>query len=561
MSGSLLHERVTRQAELRPHAVALVMGERSTTYGELERRSNQLARLLRAAGCRPGDRVGLLLPKSVEAITGILAALKAGCVYVPMDPTFPAARLEITIRSCEPRCILAIDSPSVDQVLADDRIRKGTRVGWMESGHGDGTEADFCWDDLDGVPAEAADGGPRSTEVAHILFTSGSTGVPKGVMITHANVIHFIEWATRYFGTGPSDRISGHPPLIFDLSTFDIFGTLSSGAALYLVPPEMSLLPHKLADFIRGSELTQWFSVPSLLNYMARFDVVKQGDFPALRRLLWCGEAFPTPALIYWMKRLPHVSFTNLYGPTETTIASSHYRVPSCPRDEKVMIPIGSACEGEELLVLNERLEPVGPGEIGEVCIGGVGLSPGYWRDPQKTRAVFVQKPGTGERIYRTGDLASIGPDGLVYLHGRADSQVKSRGYRIELGEIERVLHAIEGLRESAVVAVEMDSGAGVAISCAYVPSPGADVSPRILRRRISEVLPHYMVPVQWLCLEALPQNASGKIDRPKLREQFRAAAAGPPPSSRVVPSGDVQIRRRGRPTDGEATGLRARPR
>jgi amino acid adenylation domain-containing protein len=560
MTGSLLHERVSHQAELRPHAVALVMGERSMTYGELERRSNQLARLLQATGCRPGDRVGLLLPKSVEAITGILAALKAGCIYVPMDPTFPAVRLESIMRSCKPRCILAIDSPGVNQVLADDRVRNGTRVGWMESGHGGG-ETEFGWDDLDGVPATAPDGRQRSTDLAHILFTSGSTGAPKGVMITHSNVIHFIEWATRYFGTGPSDRISGHPPLIFDLSTFDIFGTLSSGAALHLVPPEMSLLPHKLADFIRGSELTQWFSVPSLLNYMARFDVVRQGDFPALRRLLWCGEAFPTPALMYWMKRLPHVSFTNLYGPTETTIASSFYRVPSCPEDERVMIPVGTACEGEELLVLNERLEPVGPGEIGEVCIGGVGLSRGYWRDPRKTRAVFVRKPGTGERIYRTGDLASIGPDGLVYLHGRADSQVKSRGYRVELGEIERVLHAIEGLRESAVVAVEMEGGAGVVIVGAYVPSPGAEISPRILRRRISDVLPHYMVPVQWLCLAALPRNASGKIDRPKLQEQFRASAGGSPHDPRVVPSGDVRMRRGRRPTDREEIGLRARPR
>src|SRR5260370_26797185 len=186
------------------------------------------------------------------------------------------------------------------------------------------------------------------------------------------------------------------------------------------------------------------------------------------------------------MRRLPHVILTNLYGPTETTIASSFYRVPSCPRDEKVTIPVGSSCDGEELLVLNERLEPVGPGEIGEVCIGGVGLSPGYWRDPQKTRAVFVQKPGTGERIYRTGDLGSIGPDGLVYLHGRADSQVKSRGYRIELGEIERVLHAIDGLRESAVVAVGMDKVGGGGVSRGFAPPPVPDPSPPLPPRRAS---------------------------------------------------------------------------
>ena len=151
---------------------------------------------------------------------------------------------------------------------------------------------------------------------AHILFTSGSTGTPKGVVISHANVIHFVEWAVRYFGMAPSDRNSGHPPLPFDLSVFDIFGTFAAGAQLFPVPGKLNVEPHKLADFIRDNNLTQWFSVPSLLHYMAKFDVVRPNDFPALKRVLWCGEVFPTSSLIYWMKRLPHVQFTNLYGPT-----------------------------------------------------------------------------------------------------------------------------------------------------------------------------------------------------------------------------------------------------
>ena len=221
---------------------------------------------------------------------------------------------------------------------------------------------------------------------AYIMFTSGSTGVPKGVVITHANVGHYLRWAVDYFGLTVSDKMSAHPPLHFDLSVMDIFGALGVGAELYLVPHEINLLPNKVADFIRSSALTHWFSVPALLNYMAKFDVVRPNDFPALKRILWCGEVFPTPSLIYWMKRLPQVAFTNLYGPTEATIASSYYTIPACPEDEKSAIPIGTACSGEELLVLDETLSPLPAGQIGDLYIGGVGLSLGYWRDPEKTQ-------------------------------------------------------------------------------------------------------------------------------------------------------------------------------
>jgi non-ribosomal peptide synthetase component F len=335
--------------------------------------------------------------------------------------------------------------------------------------------------------------------------------------------MHFLKWANRYFGTTASDSISCHPPLHFDLSTFDIWGTFLAGAQLHLVPPEISLMPHKLAEFIRRSGLTQWFSVPSALKYMAQFDVVKFNDFPSLKRLLWCGEALPAPTLIHFMKRLPKVTFTNLYGPTETTIASSYYTIPSCPEDESCEIPIGIGCDGEELLVLDESLQPVVNGETGDLYIRGVGLSPGYWLDPQKTASVFLADAERG-RIYKTGDLARTGEDGLVYLLGRADSQIKSRGYRIELGEIETALNALGLLRECAVVAVTTDGFEGTAICCAYVAPPGVDRSPSDLRQRLTEVLPSYMAPSQWKAFDTLPLNGNGKVDRPRLRGYFMAA-------------------------------------
>ncbi|MGH7254731.1 MAG: AMP-binding protein, partial [Nitrospirales bacterium] len=231
----------------------------------------------------------------------------------------------------------------------------------------------------------------------------------------------------------------------------------------------------------------------------------------------------------HWMQRLPHVRFTNLYGPTESTIASSYYTVPKRPDDEKAAIPIGTACEGEELLVMDERLQPVAPEQVGDLYIRGVGLSPGYWRDPQKTHSVFLRNPLSSDptdRIYRTGDLAYMGNDGLMYFLGRADSQIKSRGYRIELGEIEAALHRLSSLRESAVVAIESDRFDGTAICCAYVPATGAKVTPVALRKELSKVLPTYMLPARWRAFEHFPKNANGKLDRPKLKEAFERDGA-----------------------------------
>jgi amino acid adenylation domain-containing protein len=458
----------------------------------------------------------------------ILGVLKADAIYVPLDPSSPPARLAKVLRACESRWLLATGAGAhlLDELLAQEGLRSVV-VGSLDDERikGENFGAAFSWLDLRAYSAAPLDHRATRRDPAYILFTSGSTGTPKGVVITHSNVIHFVEWANGYFGTGAADRNSGHPPLHFDLSTYDVFGTFAAGAALHLVPSHLNVLPHKLAEFIRTSALTQWFSVPSILNHMAKLDVVRFHDFPALRRLLWCGEVFPTPALAYWMRRLPHVRFTNLYGPTEATIASSYYTVPRCPPDERAAIPIGTACAGEELLVLDADLRPLPPGEIGDLYIRGVGLSPGYWGEPEKTRAAFLPNPrgaDPADRIYKTGDLARTGEDGLVYFVGRADSQIKSRGYRIELGEIEAALNALDGAQECAVVAIATAGFEGAIICCAYVPLPGSEVSPAELRQKLSRLLPSYMLPSRWMALPALPKNINGKCDRGKLREGFQ---------------------------------------
>jgi acyl-coenzyme A synthetase/AMP-(fatty) acid ligase len=283
-------------------------------------------------------------------------------------------------------------------------------------------------------------------------------------------------------------------------------------------------------DFIRTNELTQWFSVPSILNYIAKFNAVEFNDCPSLRRVMWCGEVFPVSGLRYWMTRLPHVSFTNLYGPTETTVASSYYRVTTPPADD-APVPIGVACGGEHLYVLDEKMKPVEPDAIGELYIGGTGVSPGYWRDGGKTASAFVAdpfSPNSGGRLYRTGDLARIGKDGLVYFLGRRDSQIKSRGYRIELGEVEAALNGVTVLKESAVVATPTQGFESVAICCAYSPAPGVQVTPIQLRDLLKDKVPSYMLPSRWKQMERLPRNANGKTDRVALKELFITDEAVP---------------------------------
>jgi amino acid adenylation domain-containing protein len=533
--ATLLQHGMTAQAQARPDAVALVFKGTRLTYGALEEASNRLAHLLRDAGCRRGDRVALLMPKMPTAIVAMLGALKADAIYVPMDPASPAARQARVLEVSDCRCILAAGPVGrrLRDALAAATLREQPIIGWLDEDVP--SEADpepaFVMRDLAAHPVTPPVSVNSDGDVAHILFTSGSTGLPKGVMITHASVVHLIQWARAYFGIAPTDRISQHPPLRFDVATFDVFGALWAGAELHLVPPELNLLPHRLAQFIRDARLTQWFSVPSVLKLMANFDVVGQDDFPALRRVLFAGEVLPTPTLIHWMRRLPHVRFTNLYGPTETTIVSSYYTVPRCPVDEREPTPIGIACDGEQLLVLDEQLRPVTPGEVGDLYIRGVGLSPGYWRDLEKTRGAFLPCPGGAgphDRIYKTGDLARRGADGLCYFVGRADTQIKSRGYRIELGEIEAALNSLPGLRESAVVAIQSEGFEGWLICCAYVPSPDNDVSPESLRRGLAELVPGYMLPARWMRYDVLPKNANGKFDRPRLKEGFLCAESRP---------------------------------
>lgn len=520
----LLQEWVTAQVQTRPDATAVVCGAARLTYRELEAQSNQLARVLTEAGCRQGEPIAVLMPRSLSAIVAMVAIGKVDGVYVPLEPSSPSARLRKMIAICGITRMLAAGSvgPIVNELVQDDTSSNRLRIGWLDSDVPRDLAVEFRLDDLAVHSSDSAQMRNRAFHPGFVFFTSGSNGMPKGVILTHANVISAVEWMTRHFGLDASDRVSCHWPLHVDMSVIDVFAAFAAGAELHLVPPIVSVLPNNLAEFIRSSGITHWSSMPSVLSYMAQFDLVKAESFPQLKRVLWSGDVLPTPTLIHWMKRLPHVTFTHLYGQPETTAVNSFYAVPACPQDVNESIPIGTPCAGGHLLVLDASMKPVARGEVGDLYIGGAGVSRGYWGDLAQTNSGFVRHPERlDERMYRTGDLARVDANGLIHLEGRRDLQIKTRGHRIELGEIETAFRAIGTLKDSAVIALNRGGFDGALICCAYVPTTRRDANPILLRRELSRHVPSYMLPVHWMAMDELPIDSAGRVDRCRLTALF----------------------------------------
>ena len=426
----LIQHYVSRQAIQRPHHTAIVCKQELIPYAELDQITNQIADKLRSCGCRNGDRVGLLLPKSPNAIFAMLGALKADCVYVPIDPDSSAAQVARIVKSVEPKVLVSARSTTalLDDAFAEHDLSSEIQIGTLEAFklNGKHFEASFTGNDVLQVSSKQRIYERKPTDPAAIFFPSQEADSHKGVVISHANIIYFLEWALKYFQIDEYDRLSGFVPPHSELSAFDTFGAFAAGAELHLVPTKLNQQPRELAEFIRWHELTQWASTPAVLNALVQSDVVVDGDFPSLKRMLWSRGVLPTPSLIHLMQRLPLTQFTNLYGTAETTIASSSFTVPTCPSDEAAQIPIGRPCAGVGLFVLDDELQPVALHEVGELYVGGVGLSSGYWRNQLQTDAAFVQHPVLSQRLFKTGDLARFGSDGLAFFVDRTTIQEES---------------------------------------------------------------------------------------------------------------------------------------
>lgn len=518
----LLDQLLTRSAERYPERPAIWARGRSLTYRELEERSNQVAHLLRERGLRKGDRVGLYFPKAAESVVAMFGVLKAGGVYVALDPGAPAQRVEYIIQNCGMRGLVTNaekfgelnphEIPSVEfSVLTDhkDVAITGNQIPWSAL-------ASFP-ESHPPLPLQ-----PTTLDLAYIIYTSGSTGRPKGVMLTHQNALTFIQWCADEFQVRPEDHLSNHAPLHFDLSVFDVYNAIEAGACTYMIPEDVQLFPASLARFIVTQGISIWYSVPSALVFLILHGKLSSLDLSKLRIILFAGEVFPMKYLRQLAAMVPHTALYNLYGPTETNVCT-YYPVDRATLESLDRLPIGRACGNTEVFAVDDSDAVIAePGGEGELYVRGPCVTPGYWADPEKTHKMVVSnrfQPHFEEKAYRTGDLVRLRADGDYDFLGRRDNQIKSRGYRIELGEIEAVLLAHADVREAAVLAVP-DEEIGARLRAFVAPNNGVPLTTAALTEHCASRLPQYMIPERIDVREMLPKTSTGKIDRVKLASE-----------------------------------------
>jgi amino acid adenylation domain-containing protein len=521
-SHRLLWTGFLRSCEQFPARGAIDVAGREVTYQQLAYLAKRLATTLRT-GAVPGAAplTAVFAYRSETAYAGVLGVLMAGHGYVPLNRTFPIDRTRLMLERsmCRSMIVDAGSEPQLEGLLCGIAIP----LVIVCPDRADVTElaakfpvhrfigANELADAEQWCPVDVA-----ADSIAYLLFTSGSTGQPKGVMVSHANVLHYLRYVMKRYGFTSNDRVSQTFDLTFDLSAHDMFVAWESGACLCCPTQKQSIKP---GGFVNDARLTVWFSVPSTAAFMRRFGVLKPGMYPALRLSLFCGEALPVEIVRHWTLAAPNSVIENLYGPTELTIACTVYRwdnTKSPDECEQGIVPIGQSFDGMRALIVDEQLREVEDGRNGELLMTGPQLSLGYWQDEEKTRQAFVPVAGKYGAYYRTGDRvrrsALNGP--LVYL-GRLDNQIKVLGYRVELGEIEAAVRQVSGLQ--GVVALgwpTTENGAdGIEV---FLETDSFDT--KALVNQLKGKLPAYMLPRNVVVLRRFPLNANGKYDRKALR-------------------------------------------
>ena len=522
-----VHELFEQQAARTPDAVAVVAGDASLSYGELNARANQLARRLQAQGLRPDERVAICVERSLEMVVGLLAILKAGGAYVPLDPAYPTERLAFMLCDSAPR--LALTHPPARQAL--DNALSGLQ-------HPPAL-LDLCtdaalWSATAKDNLDPTTMGLAPDNLAYVIYTSGSTGTPKGILTEHSAVVCRIAWMQTDYPISVTDSILFKTTICFDDSVLEVFWTLSTGASLVALAADEHRSIGAIVDHIQHHQISVLHIVPSVLA--ALVDGSPPRDLRSLRTIFCSGEDLRAPLIKRLQASAPEATLHNLYGPTEAAVDVTAWQCP--PDFSGDVVPIGRPISNTRIYILAEGMEPVPLGAVGEIYIGGAGVARGYLNRPELTAERFLSSPFVqGDRLYRTGDLGRYLPDGNIEFLGRNDHQVKIRGFRIELGEIEARLAEHPQVREAVVVAREAADGDKRLVAY-YTAEPDAQLEAADLRSRLAAALPDHMVPAAFVSLQTMPLTPNGKLDRKALPDPGEAAYAR---QSYEPPQGEVE--------------------
>ncbi|MEZ5066042.1 MAG: amino acid adenylation domain-containing protein [bacterium] len=513
----ILPDIVAHHAARAPEATAVRFAGTSLTWAELDGRTARLASALRDLGVRRGDRVGILLGRSVELAVALYGIPRAGAAYVPLDPAAPAERLAFLARDCGLDVVVTHEARRATCEAARAAGWPVRRVIGLAPGDGDAAAVAVAWEDVDGfAPTDDAQR-PAADDLAYVIYTSGSTGAPKGIQHSHASSLAFCESSRRLYDLQPDDRFSNQAPIHFDMSIFDFFVAGLAGGSVSILSEAHLKLPASLSQWLETERISIFFSVPFALTQLVVRGALESRDLSGLRQILWGGEVMPIAPLRELMTRLPHVRFHNMYGPAETNGCTT-FEVRTPPSDDR-NVPIGSMFPGMTGAVVGADGELVPDGEAGELWVAGPSQMLGYWNRPDLNERSLVRRvdaDGAERTFYRTGDHVVRDADGTLHFVGRRDRQIKIRGYRVELDEVEAALAAQPGVEEAAVFAPASDPPR---IEAAVILRPGAETAAGALEDGVRRILPPYAVPARIALAEDFPRTTSGKVD-------YRALAA-----------------------------------